>query len=188
MDLATIRPILLALIASLSGLPSTHVWWRDAPEPFLPDQHITLRMTSIVGSGVDAVVYPYDAAGDTIDADEDEEPDNVGLTETIQEVREFTLSVLAVSMGHVDGSVAMQLTERVRTRMRMATTLATLNAAHLAAIRVLSSTDLSDARPNPIDQRTRSIANLDIRFRAAASVAGDGLPWIETFETDGTIT
>ncbi len=173
MNLTLIRSTLRTLLVTLSGLPDNAVIWRDQKRPFLPNVALLPRLSVLGSTNTDGRVYPYDPVA----------PAGAELTETIQCVRMLVLSIRAESLFHEDGQTAWDLLARIRDGLSFTTTRDALNAVKVAYVRELSFTDLTDSVL--IDQRVRSIATLDIKLRAAASIAGPNTTYIETIEVSG---
>lgn len=184
MDLSAIRPVILATVGALAGIKTI---WRDQPRPMMPagGAWILLRIRPIRSYGVDSTVYPYDPTYDPTAPEY--VPDNgIGqeLAEVIQETRELTLSIRCESLSQSDDKTAWSYLEKVRTGFSSLASCAALRTVQTAVIKAGEVQDLTDV----IDERDRSIANLDVRIRVSAMTAASRLTYIETIETEGPIT
>lgn len=169
--------MLLSTVGTLVGIKTL---WRDQARPSGPNPAwVLLRIRPVQGSGVDSTVYPYDKAYDP--SSPDYVPANgteKELAEAICEVREITLSCYCESLSQADDKTAWGYLETLRTGLASLAARAALAAVNVATIRALPIVDLTGL----IDQRDRSIANLDIRMRVASVTVASRLTFIETVE------
>lgn len=158
MNDATIRPVLLAWVAAITGINAALVVWVDQPRPFAPSPIALVEITSSQSIGTDQTVYDQDTTP-TLDAD------NVpgDLIPAVTGMRQLVVQIAVEGDSLADGDVAHAYLERARRRMRWATHRASLRAANLALV---NSTGVTTANYTSEDRRV-SRAVLDVMLACA---------------------
>lgn len=149
----TIRPALLSLVGSLTGLQTI---WSDQPQPFVsPTTRAIIRLSHgrMITQGRDEIRWDYDAA----------RPMNEEIRDTITGLRTFALTIRCESFEQTDAHVAAEYLEQIRNRLHRRTSTASLNAVGCAVISFSPVVDL----PIAVDGRAASVASLDVMLRFA---------------------
>lgn len=173
-DWATVSPALKRLFSSLaldeSPAASFCAEWFDGKRSHINTEvrkELTLRVTNVASAGEDERRYTQE----TVDGD-------VVLTESMVGLRKFTLQVRVDSYDHDPDcdNWCWSMTERIRTRLRRSSSVATLEAACLSLLDVGPSIDASFV----FDQHAVNAALFDCTFYAAFTDS-DPVPqgWIE---------
>ncbi len=173
MDMDLVRDTLETVIPAL--VPGVQVQWNDAARAFSQYPiNVTMRIFGVRELGVPNRAIKVN----------DPPVSGEELTEVIQTVEEFTLSLRAESLVHDNDKTCFGALEQIKSRLAWTSTREALKAGALAYVNVsLPTTDLSEL--SPIDQRNRSIAVLDLRFRVSSQTDGEKLTYIETIEVTG---
>lgn len=164
-DWTTLETRLPALFGELLGIPCH---WRAQPQKMQQGASAVIDLLAPTSIGVDDLRWT-DVADPTTGA-------ITGVQATIVGQRELTLQVSVWSPSQKLGSSARMYLERLRTRLRWPSTLATLKELGLAHVRTEGVVDIEPEQ----DNRVRSGAALDVRLAYAASEADVAIPYIET--------
>jgi hypothetical protein len=168
-DFDAIKAALKALFATLAGIPAL---WRDEPRPFVKGPYVLLNVIAGVELGVDEVrrtnLDENGAPTDDPDAAESIAVEACGL-------RRFTVSVQPETLSQTTGT-ALGYAERIRARLSLPSSLATLAAAGLALVRVGGSQMLDYVH----DNRAYSRASVDVFLAAASNESDAAIGFIET--------
>lgn len=157
MNLATIRPGLATLIASMSGLTTV---WEDAARPFgmtapsVP-AFVMLSTVSLIGLGRDECRTAFDA----------DAPLNEELSDTFVGQRTWVVQVRVESEVQTDSGNADTYLEQIREQIRFTRNRATLDAVNVAYQSASQRVNLSQV----IDGRMRSIVAADFTFTVATT-------------------
>lgn len=181
MIFAPIRPAILALIQALvTPLGDVLVTWKDQPTPYVPPGTKTLFKlgvgpASTLGWGDRRLNYDPSA------------PLNAEMTETLVEVRKFTLKILCECFDQTDGATAWNYLETVRTRLGWYSSVQALLKVNVA---INSDGPLQDLS-RTVDNRVLSAASYDVFMSTFAVETDTANPfgYIETIEgPTGTLT
>lgn len=188
-DFATLKPALLALAKSLTGL--TVAAMENEPRPMAKGSEGTIALVSffgISGIGTDEHRYERDTAsewgqgGDTeILPEGGAEPP---VLDTVIGRRELTIRIKVEGIYQDANRDARFFVERMRTRLSWESTRVALLAAGLGFQEVLLATIADEKR----DNRTASIALVDVRCNVVASEQDPTLhPTIERVDTPNRV-
>lgn len=159
------KEALRSLIASLTGVPASRIYWAGEPEkPYLPiggkSQKLTLNVVARATNGRLEVKRTYD-------------PDTNTQTEEWGAHRVLTISVRADNF--VNAGEGFDTLEELRLKLELPSSRATLRAADLSYVdtQAIQTLDLV------IDEREISSAILDVRFMHLVQVDPVVAPFIE---------
>lgn len=170
-DWSTIKPALVTLFGKLAvtpieDVPEFHAQWRnrrDASEVVSPDyeQNLTLQITSCVGIGEDQRQYITEGEQ---------------LWEEITGLRRFTLNLRSEVSEYEDTEWALGTLERIRTSLKLRSSIDALLAVNVGIIRATDASDISRRS----DGRVLSAGSMDVFLYTTAFVRGtDPIGWIE---------
>lgn len=192
---ATLRPVLVAWVAAITGINAALVLWLDQPRPFTPSAYALLEVTSSTALGHDETVYDEDTTpavdGDGVPAD---------LLPAQTGMRQFTVQIAVEHDSLADSGVAHVYLDRARRRMRWSTSLATLRAAGMALVsagpvttanytsedRAVSRAVLDVVLSSVLDERLVSPADRDVGIPYIASTGVTSLVEDEAGNQVGT--
>jgi hypothetical protein len=177
MDWATIKPALVTLLASLSGIPENQVIWRDQKRPHFNTTiraQLVLKVTPTNALGVDQMRYEYQAG-----------PDKNVPTQSGN--RKFVLQVRCETFSHKDTESATFYLEEIRNSLKFASTIAALAAIDVSIAKAESVVDLSENQQ--VNSKVFSLANLDLHMNGVANKTDTNDPgdYISSTEVEGTI-
>lgn len=175
MNLATVEPALLALVASLSGLPASACVFENAPRP-IGSPLALLSWVSVSGLGQDGVRWDYAAAADPLDE----------MTPTVQGTREARLQIaVEVYADQRAAYSATALCERIRDRLDRPSARAALEAVDVAVATkgpVTRADYVADAR-----LVSRGLFEVVLNAHASESDTAGRTSYIATVEAVATI-
>lgn len=185
MEWLTIRPALLKLFCTLSGLQTE---WRDKSRNLADPKKqavclLHVRQTQTLG--VDDVRHTYDAAGDAT---------GTGITYSLNGLRRVMLDVRVESYRHDDDRFAFNAMDLIQTGLSFPSAKAALRAIDMSVKfrgNVIDFPTSSLTERLEFDDRVTSVAQLDLQLNAISCV-GDPTKdtWIETvdnpFDNPGT--
>lgn len=155
-DFATIKPVLKALIATLSELDPLQVTWEDEGK-VLANAQIKLKLEGELQPARDYETEE-DVSGD--------------LITTLQGVRHLPMVISFEVAGHGAATEANTLLSKVLLRLSRRTTLSALHAVELSITAVNSVT----AIPWKDGQHVYSTAKLDLMFETVSVEVDDSIP------------
>lgn len=167
MSTAVPRAAIRTIVASVLGMPESHVIWEGEPVPFVAvGALLVLDVVARRAVGVDEERREYPT------------PDTTRLT--LRGQRVLTISVRASTYGSEE---AFDLLERLRVSLGQDATRDTMRGAGV------SFTDATNIQPLPgvVDNRAISVAQLDVTFNEAVEKVVDvaSAGYIETVEMTG---
>jgi len=163
-DYPAIRAALATWATTATGLP---VYWRDRPSGWKSEAagYILASISARTTIGIDEVTEDYDPVADTYT------PAQTGQ-------RGFTVQFQVRTWRTEDSFDALTHTTVLRDRCVLPETVAAFRSVGIGLASILSEVDLSERQ----DARDRSIAQIDLRFNAAAGVEGTTYGTIETMD------
>lgn len=177
MELATLEPALVTLVAALTGIEASCVVWENAPQPRHNGRLVRLSWVSRTSVGIDETTWSFSA-------DEDELRE---MTPAVEGLRELSLQVaVEVTADQRPGYNAAALTDRARTRMRFPSSLAALAAtgAALATVGPATQADYPDDNGRMV---SRSLFEVLLNSAARETDAAGATSYIANVESAGTV-
>lgn len=152
--------------ADLLGI---HVEWGDQPQKFRQGAQATLDILAPTGIGVDDVIFE--------DIDDPGMPGTPrAIRATVIGQREFTMQVSVWTPSQKLQRSARKYLGRLRTRLRLPTSLEKMRELGIAFIRVEALVDQDFIQ----DGRTRSRSLMDIRFGCSVVEVDEEIPYISS--------
>jgi hypothetical protein len=167
------RQGLLALIATLAGLPTTDVVFDPDPNPAMvsPESQVkvTLTLFGLAALGVDEHRLAFNPGG---------YPTNTLVTTEIGN-RDLTVNVMVEAFDQ--GIEAAEIIDRIRTGIRADASTAVLNGLNLAFVWATKTTRIRTTR----EQRETSVATMDLMLAGIAqqvSAVQTGFGWVDDID------
>jgi hypothetical protein len=178
MDLSALEPALQDWVATLTGVPRAACLWENAPRVQHAGQLVLLSWVSMVGVGMDATEWDYDADAGVVDP-------LTELTPVVQGQRRAALQVSVEAHDQRPGVNATALAQRVVDRAQAPSSLAALAAANagLASVGTVRRTDYR------VDGRMVARATVEVGFNLTShfiDTAGRTAT-IDAVEIDATV-
>ena len=169
-DFATLKPALVALASSLTGL--TVAVWENDPRPMaVPSEGalVTVSLFGVAGvGGTDGKRYDRSTENTGLGGDQSEIPEGGAeppALETIVGRREVTIRFKIDGIFQDGNRTPRFYLERMRTRLSWESSRATLEAAGLGLQEVLLATEAEEKR----NDRVSPVAIFDVRCNLVAS-------------------
>ncbi len=183
-DWATVRPAILALLASISDVPAANIVWEDQSRGIMSDSEPT---TPTPGASAEILcgVKQLAAVGcdSTTTREDDTAPRGLELSDVHEGIRQFVLGLACNSLEQSDALTAYQYLEQIRSRLWRKSSQAALLAVNVCCYEPNDTTQ--DLGNQMVDDHVMSSAILQLHIRAAVSEVGDRYGWIETVTTQG---